>query len=282
MDRILLEQECVEVLEEAFKDFPLVHVSFHNLDRGKTGSVAKLWQELLTEFPIDKKRATFEFLARAIQSTQTMSVNTANEYTSFMYKVHEVEKTLGQATFSVQEVMFLMEMTNFQQWMTRCTRKSGPAWKRCLMQLVKMIFPSTKFARKISGFLKRKENILNSTRSRPIFPVRRCRIVLVAPSIVSMVRGSWRDIDPRVIHAAKASKTRALMTGVESGDYLDSAGNIVSVDNDFSRAAEVQGLEKQALKIELEKIEAEAEYKNKDKVARAFISRFEREEREDD
>ncbi len=83
MDRILLEQECSEVLEEVFKDFPLEHVSFHNLDRGKTGSVAKLWQELLTEFPIDKKLATFEFLARVIQSTQTMSVNTTNEYTSF-------------------------------------------------------------------------------------------------------------------------------------------------------------------------------------------------------
>jgi hypothetical protein len=72
------------------------------------------------------------------------------------------------------------------------------------------------------------------------------------------------------------------MTGVESGKYLDSEGNIVSVDDDFSRAAEVQGLVKQALKIELEKIEAEADYKNKEKVARAFIARFEREEREDD
>jgi hypothetical protein len=72
------------------------------------------------------------------------------------------------------------------------------------------------------------------------------------------------------------------MTGVESGNYLDSEGNVVSVDNDFSRAAEVHGLVKQALKIELEKIEAEAEYKNKEKIARAFITRFEREEREDD
>jgi hypothetical protein len=34
MDRILLEQECAEVLEEAFKDFPLAQVSFHNLHRG--------------------------------------------------------------------------------------------------------------------------------------------------------------------------------------------------------------------------------------------------------
>jgi hypothetical protein len=57
----------------------------------------------------------FEFLTRVIQSTQTMSVNTSNEYTSFMSKVNEVEKKLGQATFSVQEVMFLMEMTNFQK-----------------------------------------------------------------------------------------------------------------------------------------------------------------------
>ena len=94
--------------------------------------------------------------------------------------------------------------------------------------------------------------------------------------------GSCRDIDPRVIHAAKASKTRALMTGVESGDYLDSEGNIVSVDNDFSRADEVQGLVKRSLKIEMKKIEAETQYKNKEKIARVFITRFEREEREDD
>jgi hypothetical protein len=55
---------------------------------------------------------------------------------------------------------------------------------------------------------------------------------------------TWCDIDPCVVHAAKASKTRALLAGVESGDYIDSEGNIVSVDNDFSRAAEVQGLVK--------------------------------------
>ena len=75
MDRTLLEQECAEVFEEEFKNFPMAHVFFHNLDRDKSGSVAELWQELLTEFPIDKKSATFEFLARAIQSAQTMSVN---------------------------------------------------------------------------------------------------------------------------------------------------------------------------------------------------------------
>jgi hypothetical protein len=35
-------------------------------------------------------------------------------------------------------------------------------------------------------------------------------------------------------------------------------------------------------KIEMEKIETETEYKNKENVTRAFIARFEREEREDD
>ena len=56
----------------------------------------------------------------------------------------------------------------------------------------------------------------------------------------------------------------------------------MSVDNDFSRVAEVQDLVKQALKIEMEKIEVDPDYKTKEKVARAFITRFEREEREDD
>ena len=69
---------------------------------------------------------------------------------------------------------------------------------------------------------------------------------------------------------------------MESGDYIDSEGNIVSVDNDFSRTAEVEGLVKQALEIEMEKIEADAEFKTKEKVPRTFIPRFEREEREDE
>jgi hypothetical protein len=42
MDRILLEQECAEVFEESFKDFPMAHIFFQNLDRGKTDSVTKL------------------------------------------------------------------------------------------------------------------------------------------------------------------------------------------------------------------------------------------------
>jgi hypothetical protein len=57
----------------------------HKLGRGKSDSISELYQELLTEFPIDKKRATFEYLSRVMYSAQSMSV------------------------------MFLMEMTNFQE-----------------------------------------------------------------------------------------------------------------------------------------------------------------------
>jgi hypothetical protein len=50
-----------------------------------------------------------------IYSTQDVSVNTINEYTFYLSNVHEVTETLGQVTFNVKEVMFLMEMTNFQE-----------------------------------------------------------------------------------------------------------------------------------------------------------------------
>jgi hypothetical protein len=80
----------------------------------------------------------------------------------------------------------------------------------------------------------------------------------------------------------KDSKTRALLTGVTSGDFIDSEGNLVSVDADFSRAAEVHDLVKQTLKIEIQKIETDVDYKAKEEVGRAFITRFEREEREDE
>jgi hypothetical protein len=70
-----------------------------------------------------------------------MSVNTDNEYTSFMFKVNEVEKTLGQATFSVQEVMFLMEMTNFQQSDDKVHKKIWASTEEILDTLVTMISP---------------------------------------------------------------------------------------------------------------------------------------------
>ncbi len=45
------------------------------------------------------------------------------------------------------------------------------------------------------------------------------------------------------------------MTGVESGDFIDPEANLVSVDADFSHAAEVHDLVKQALKIEMQKFQ---------------------------
>jgi hypothetical protein len=43
MDRIWLDQECTDVFEEVFEEFPLAHILFHKLDRGKSGSITKLW-----------------------------------------------------------------------------------------------------------------------------------------------------------------------------------------------------------------------------------------------
>ncbi len=181
-----------------------------NLPDDKSGSIVKVWQELLTEFPHDKKCTTFEYLVRVIYSTQDMSVNTVNEYASYLSNVHEVTETLGRVTFNVKEVMFLMEMTNFQGRITRYTRKFGTVWKWCLTKLWPNAFKTNITGKKMTHCCGWPVHCVNFD-------------------------GTWRDIDPRVIHAAKASKTRALLTGVESGDFIDSEGNLVSVDADFSR-----------------------------------------------
>ena len=94
MDRSMLEQECADVLEEIFKKNPLTHGFSHKLERGQTVSICTFCQELHTEFPIDNTRSTFEFLTRGVYSPQTMSVNTTNEYTSYLSTVHDVVETL--------------------------------------------------------------------------------------------------------------------------------------------------------------------------------------------
>jgi hypothetical protein len=83
----------------------------------------------------------------------------------------------------------------------------------------------------------------------------------------------------------KENKSRALLTGVEGDVFLDHEGNLVSVDDDYSRAEEVHELVKQTLKIELQKVDEDNgdsryDYKDKEKVVHAFITRIDREERE--
>ncbi len=81
----------------------------------------------------------------------------------------------------------------------------------------------------------------------------------------------------------KENKARAFLTGVESDVFLDHEGNLVSVDDDDSRADEVHELLEQALKIELQKIdEVNDNYKAKEKVAHTSLARIDREEREGD
>ena len=52
-------------------------------------------------------------------------------------------------------------------------------------------------------------------------------------------------IDLHGIHVVKTSKTKTLLTGVESDDFIDSEGNLVSVDVDFSLTPEVHDLVKE-------------------------------------
>ena len=75
--------------------------------------------------------------------------------------------------------------------------------------------PMDESARKNSRFLMSRENLQSSTCSRPISPVQRCQTALVVPSM--------------------ESKVRTLLTEVEICDFIDYEGNIVSVDDDFSR-----------------------------------------------
>jgi hypothetical protein len=53
-----------------------------------------------------------------------MSVNTANEYTYYLSKVHDEVETLGPANFTSKEVMFLLEMTYFQQSDVKINKKN--------------------------------------------------------------------------------------------------------------------------------------------------------------
>jgi hypothetical protein len=76
MDRTLFEG-----FEETFKDFPLVHIFFHKFDCEKSGSVVKVWQDLLTDFQIDKKRSTFEVLWNKIRKFSS-SVKTSKSVNS--------------------------------------------------------------------------------------------------------------------------------------------------------------------------------------------------------
>ena len=110
----MIEQECTDVLEEAFKDFPLAHGFSHKFERGQTGSISTLCQEVHTEFPIDNKCSTFEFLARAVYSVQVMSVNTTNEYTSYLSTMYDVVETQDSVTFTSKEVLSFLEITYFQ------------------------------------------------------------------------------------------------------------------------------------------------------------------------
>jgi hypothetical protein len=72
------------------------------------------------------------------------------------------------------------------------------------------------------------------------------------------------------------------LTGVEGDVFLDHEGNLLSVDDHYSRVEEVHELVKQVLKIKIQEIDEDNDsYKAKEKVARVFIARIDREDREE-
>jgi hypothetical protein len=51
--------KSVDILKESFEDFSFENVFFYAFQSDQTGSISKLWKEILTEFSIDKKSSTF-------------------------------------------------------------------------------------------------------------------------------------------------------------------------------------------------------------------------------
>jgi hypothetical protein len=83
--------------------------------------------------------------------------------------------------------MFLMEMNNFQKSDDKVHKKIWASTEEMLDEAGDDDIPIDEIRKENIRIFKVKENILSSTRSRPISPVRRCRIVLVDPSIESIL-----------------------------------------------------------------------------------------------
>jgi hypothetical protein len=89
------------------------------------------------------------------QEHQTMSCNTANEEKKYLSTVHDSIETLGSVTFTVDEVIFLLQMKDFiifcifrnilspsprgRLFSAVCIRRSTQAWKRFLTKLTMLL-----------------------------------------------------------------------------------------------------------------------------------------------
>jgi hypothetical protein len=153
-----------------------------------------------------------------------MSVNTDKEYTSYLSNVHEVTETLGQVTFNVKEVMFLMEMTNFQQSDHKVHKKIWASMEEMLDEDDDNDIPMDDIRKKnikiftVQGKPKKLHVFKTTITGKKMPDCCGCPVHCVN------FDGTWSNIDPRVIHTAKTSKTRPLLTGVESGAFIDPEG----------------------------------------------------------
>jgi hypothetical protein len=130
-----------------------------------------------------------------------------------MSNVHEVTETLGQVTFNVKEAMFLMEMTHFQQ------SDNNKVHEKIWASMEEMLDEADDGDIPMDDIRKKNVKIFKAQGQPPKLHTFKTNITgMKMPNCCGCpvhsvdFDGTWRDIDPHVIHAAKASKTRALLS----------------------------------------------------------------------
>jgi hypothetical protein len=151
----------------------------------------------------------------------------------------------GDTTITVDELFLILEMTHFQS----------------VDKLQKKIYRNTfKILEKNASDTTLTKNVLNEIRKDtiPLFNEDKTPALKVLKVDLTKVKGTkcadccscpthcvdYRNNTWRGPRFHKEIKTRALLTGAEGDVFFDHEGNLVSVDDDYSRAEEVHELVK--------------------------------------
>ncbi len=246
IDRSNLEKAVFELIKESLADFHLASFLIDEVQVGSVGSVSKLWEGIFTTFIIDSHPIRFEYIVRFILTTYTAKCDDALSYSSRLSTAHKARMTLGgDTTITVDELFLILEMTHFQS----------------VDKLQKKIYRNTfKILEKNASDTTLTKNVLNEIRKDtiPLFNEDKTPALKVLKVDLTKVKGTkcadccscpthcvdYRNNTWRGPRFHKEIKTRALLTGAEGDVFFDHEGNLVSVDDDYSRAEEVHELVK--------------------------------------
>ncbi len=79
------------------------------------GSISKMWEDILTTFPIDSRPIKFEYITCCILTAYTVKCDDFPSYTSRLSTAHKTRVTLGgDTTITIDEMFLILEMTQFQ------------------------------------------------------------------------------------------------------------------------------------------------------------------------